>query len=283
MTIVLWIFAGLAATAFAYTMKFTQATLSYGRILGEVEAGTGVQDAITPPWQTNLAMISYIGVAATVGALWWHAGWGSGLGAIALILFGGGVVGAFLPDKEALHFRNLIHLSMISRHAEFVRHGDLMRAEAMKGLLIKAGLNLEGELKICDRRVTEYGHETKPTSLADEARKRAVELKAKGQCAEPGAEQASLQAIFAYEEVLSKKNGRRTRASRIWQLVERHGILEAVERTVNRDKGISDYTALVNMDLQEWAFEAVVLKYSEQFSKEAVERSRQRTQVWTDN
>lgn len=253
---------GLIAIPFAYTHRFTQATLSYGRILAGTESGTGVQDAITPPWQTNLAMITYIGVAAAVGALWWHAGWGSGLGAIALVLFGGGMVGALLPDKEATHFKNRIHLSMVSRYTEFVRHGDFMRAEAMKELLTKAGVK---------------------SDLADGARKMAVELQAKGQCAEPGAEQASLQAIFAYEEVLSKKNGRRTVASRTWQIVNRHGILEAVERVVNRDNGVSNYIALVNMGLQEFVFEAVVLKYSELFSKEAVERSRQRMQDWTDN
>lgn len=141
MTIMLWMFAGLAAIAFAYTMRFTQATLSFGRSLAETESGTGVQDAITPPWQTNLAMITYIGVVAVVAVMWWHVGWGSGLGAIALILVGGAVVSAALPDKDAPHFRNLILRSMISRYADYVRDGDTMRAEAMKQLSTKAGVN----------------------------------------------------------------------------------------------------------------------------------------------
>ena len=141
MTIVLWIFTGLVAIVFAYSMRFTQATLSFGRILADTEVGTGVQDAITPPWQTNLAMIAYIGVPAAVGVMWWHSGWGSGLGALALILFGGRLVIAALPDKDAPHFRNLIQRSMISRYAGYVRDADPMRAEAMKDLLKKAGID----------------------------------------------------------------------------------------------------------------------------------------------
>lgn len=141
MTIVLWIIVGMVTVAFAYSMRFTQATLSLGRILADTEVGTGVQDAVTPPWQTNLVMTAYIGVAAVVGVMWWHTGWGSGLGALALILFGGGAVGAAFPDKDAPHFRNLILRSMISRYADYVRDGDLMRAEAMKDLLTKAGVD----------------------------------------------------------------------------------------------------------------------------------------------
>ena len=72
MNILLWILAGVVAIAFAYSMQFTQATLSFGRSLAETELGTGVQDAITPPWQTNLAMITYMSFAAVVAVMWWQ-------------------------------------------------------------------------------------------------------------------------------------------------------------------------------------------------------------------
>ncbi len=140
MITLLWIFAGIVSIAFAYSMRFTQATLSYGRSLADTEVGTGVQDAITPPWQTNLAMMTYICFAAVVGVMWWQIGWGSGLGSLALVLFGGGIVGAMLPDKDSSHFRGLIQRSMISRHADFIRDGDKMRAQAMGDLLTRAGI-----------------------------------------------------------------------------------------------------------------------------------------------
>ena len=53
--------------------------------------------------------------------------------------------------------------------------------------------------------------------LADEARKRAVELRAMAYGAKSEAERECLEAIYAYEEVLTSRNGRRTHASRTWQ------------------------------------------------------------------
>jgi len=141
MDMALWLFAGLVTAIFAYNMRFTQATLSLGQELAETSTGTGLQDAITPPWQTNLAMFSYIAAAAAIVAIWWQLGWQSGLGALALILIGGGIVGAMLPDKDSTHFRDLIKRSMVSRYANFVRDGDQMRADAMKDLLIRAGID----------------------------------------------------------------------------------------------------------------------------------------------
>jgi hypothetical protein len=118
--------------------------------------------------------------------------------------------------------------------------------------------------------------------LADEARKRSVELRAQSYGAKTDAEKECLQAIYAYEEVLRVKNGRRTTASRTWQMVKRHGILGAVERAVNREAETVGYTALVEMGLQEYAFEAVILRYPELFSDEAIRRSKERVQKWAN-
>ena len=119
--------------------------------------------------------------------------------------------------------------------------------------------------------------------LADEARRRAVEIRAESHGAESDAEHECLQAVYAYEEVLSSKNGRRTSASRTWQMIKRHGILEAAERAVNRDKETAGYTALVEMGLQEYAFEAVILRHPDEFSPEAVSISKHRLQEWLEN
>lgn len=116
--------------------------------------------------------------------------------------------------------------------------------------------------------------------LADEARKKAVELRAMAYGAKTAAERECLEAIYAYEEVLTAKNGRRTRASRTWQMIERHGILGAVERAVNRESETAGYTALLEMGLQDYAFEAVVVRHPELFSPETVQRSRARVNEW---
>jgi hypothetical protein len=59
-------------------------------------------------------------------------------------------------------------------------------------------------------------------------------------------------------------------------MIKRHGIIGAVERAVNRPTETSGYRALVDMGLEQYAFEAVILRHPQVFSAEAVEHSRQR-------
>ena len=97
--------------------------------------------------------------------------------------------------------------------------------------------------------------------LAKQARQRAVELRANNHGGKSVAEIEALQAIYAYEELLTKKNGRTTRASRTWQMINRHGIIEAVERAVKRDVPTQGYRLLVEMGLENHAFEAVIIRH----------------------
>ena len=112
--------------------------------------------------------------------------------------------------------------------------------------------------------------------LADQARKRAVQLRAHAHGATTEVEQECLQAVYAYEEVLSAQKGRRQPASRTWQMIQRHGVIPAVERVVTKREVSSGFTALAEMGLQDYAFEAVVLRYPHSFSEEAVAVSRAR-------
>ena len=118
--------------------------------------------------------------------------------------------------------------------------------------------------------------------LALEAEKRAIQLNAAQYGAETPAESECLQAIYAYERILTAKNNRNTRANRTWQMIKRHGILEAVERAVNRPSETVGYTALVEMGLEDFAFEAVVVRHPTLFSAEAVDRCKLRIKSWED-
>lgn len=116
--------------------------------------------------------------------------------------------------------------------------------------------------------------------LAAETKRRAVELRADLYGAKSEAENEAIQAVYAYEEVLTKKNGKKTTASRTWQMIKRHGIIEAVERAVNRRNEAQGYTALVEMGLEDFAFEAVILRHPKLFSDDAVARSKERLSEW---
>ncbi len=116
--------------------------------------------------------------------------------------------------------------------------------------------------------------------IALEARRRGVELRASAHGAKSDVEIKALQAIYAYEEALTAKRGRRTRASRTWQMVKRLGIIETMERLVKRKDATTGYTTLAEIHMLDLAFEAVILRYPEFFSQEAVKRSRERLEEW---
>lgn len=118
--------------------------------------------------------------------------------------------------------------------------------------------------------------------IALAARKRQVELRALQHEADTDIERECLEAVCAYEQSLSVIKGKKTRASRTWSMIKRNGIIPAVERAVNRKDEVTGYTVLVDMGLQEYAFEAVILKYPEHFSPEAVEISQERVDLHAD-
>jgi hypothetical protein len=116
--------------------------------------------------------------------------------------------------------------------------------------------------------------------LALEANERAIQLRAEAYGAETDAEREALEAVYAYEEVLRVKNGKKTRAGRTWQMIKRHGIIGAVERAVNRPIETQGYIALLEMGLEDYAFENVILRHPALFSEQAVNISRARIEQW---
>ena len=112
--------------------------------------------------------------------------------------------------------------------------------------------------------------------LADQARMRGIQIRAETYGATSVVERECLSAVYAYEEVLSAKKGRRQPASRTWQMIKRLGIIAAVERVVTKREVSTGFTALAEMGLMEFAFEAVILRHAESFSAEATAMSRER-------
>jgi hypothetical protein len=110
-------------------------------------------------------------------------------------------------------------------------------------------------------------------------RREAIKLRAAQHAAPTDAEREALEAIYAYEEALAETKGKKLRASRTWQMIERHGIIPAVERIVKRAMETAGYRTLIEMGLEEMAFEAVVLRHPNSFSPEAVAASKQRLDV----
>lgn len=121
--------------------------------------------------------------------------------------------------------------------------------------------------------------EARHPDLARQARRRAVVLRAAAFGAGSAAEREAIEAVLAVEAVMSQVNGKKTRASRTWQSIDRHGILQTVERVVSRSKETTGYAALIEMGMEDFTFEAVVLRHQELFNAETVEHARQRLEA----
>ena len=106
-------------------------------------------------------------------------------------------------------------------------------------------------------------------------RREIVESRARKHSPRNDAERDAYAAVYAYEEVKSTTR-RRFRANRTWQAIERHGIIQAVERLVTRATETEGYRALVSAGLEEMAFEAVILRHADVFSTEAVAAASKR-------
>lgn len=112
--------------------------------------------------------------------------------------------------------------------------------------------------------------------LVRQARQRTIELRTLSHQSKDIVEIDLYKALFAYEEILSIKNKRRTSASRTWQMVNRYGIKGAAERAVNRKVDALGYKVLVENNLQGLTFESVIVRYPEFFSIGAVKQANKR-------
>ena len=105
--------------------------------------------------------------------------------------------------------------------------------------------------------------------LALQAYRRAVELRAGAYPTESDAESAAVRAIFAYEEAMSYRKGKRTRATGTWQLVSRHGLLGAVHKRIQSRSGDEVHPVLEELGMAEYSFEAVGRAYPEHIQQAA--------------
>ncbi|MCP2141773.1 UNVERIFIED_ORG: hypothetical protein J2Y94_003098 [Pseudomonas poae] len=90
------------------------------------------------------------------------------------------------------------------------------------------------------------------------------------------AEVESILAVLSYEETLLQKHAKRQPAAYTWRMFIKYGIVPGVERVVTRKAETQGYRALVGLGLQDFAFEAVVVRHPDIFSPEAVEHSASR-------
>ena len=116
----------------------------------------------------------------------------------------------------------------------------------------------------------------KRPDLAAEARCKAVNLHAATHAAASELETEAFAALYAYEALLTRKNGKKTRASKSWAVAKSHGVVAAVREILGRSSEPEVLVGLRDLGLESFAFEALVLRHETAFDEATVKLSRAR-------
>jgi hypothetical protein len=84
------------------------------------------------------------------------------------------------------------------------------------------------------------------------------------------------QVLAAYEELLTDKNGRTTKASRTRQKLARHSVEKCLEDWALSTQPTQGFNLLIEKGIPELTAEYLVIKYADRFSDEAVKMATQR-------
>lgn len=112
--------------------------------------------------------------------------------------------------------------------------------------------------------------------LALQAGRKAIDLKVSTHDTASAVEAEGLAAVYAYEALLTRRNGKKTRATATWQAIKRYGIVEAVQRALSRPPDEPGSVTLRDLGLEDLAFEALVMRHEASFSSAAIEVSKAR-------
>ena len=128
------IIAFIAAIPFRLDIGFRNFNKEIGLELSSSKMGTGYQDAITPP---KLNYVSYVFWPLNLFIIF--AGFAD-FGVVGFIILGifilsNVLTGIFILPKLDRFFLRILFRSMTNRHADYVRDGDDIRADAIKGIL----------------------------------------------------------------------------------------------------------------------------------------------------
>lgn len=112
--------------------------------------------------------------------------------------------------------------------------------------------------------------------LALAAQRKAIDLLVSTHQTGSPVETEGLAAVYAYEALLTRRNGKKTRATGTWAAIKRYGIIEAVQRAVSRPAEGASTLTLRDLGLEDLAFEALVVRHEASFSDAAIKVAKAR-------
>ena len=138
MKLLYWVFIFYSTVLFAYTMKFQQATLYWGKRIAPYNEllPAGLQDAITPKSQTNRNIISvFLLIIAAVAGFFifrWYVGI---IGPVIVLFLGAFILGAMRLKPSSSFFKNRILNDLTRRLNEAKTIGDAERTIALEEVI----------------------------------------------------------------------------------------------------------------------------------------------------
>jgi hypothetical protein len=89
--------------------------------------------------------------------------------------------------------------------------------------------------------------------------------------------------LAAYEELLTQKNGRTTRASRTRQKLSNKGVEQSLQDWALAKQPTEGFMLLMDNNLEDLTGEYLVVKYAERFSAQAVKAAQSRLESHRKN
>jgi hypothetical protein len=115
--------------------------------------------------------------------------------------------------------------------------------------------------------------------LALEANRKSVNLNVATHEALTPLEADGFAAVYAYEALLTHRNGKKMRAASTWQDIKSRGIVAAITKVVSRRSQTDNRSELRAIGLEDLTFEAFVVRNEASFSADTVQLSKERLAV----
>lgn len=143
----LYIVVLVIAAALRYMLGLGQACLYVGKAIVDTDTKTGLQDAVTPPLSTNIALATWAAAAGVIGYGFWQFGMATGALVVGEFIFAAGVLGAtVMPKPDSKHYVRMIYRSLVGRVADYAKVNDHMRSEATAVLVARIENRLADKL-----------------------------------------------------------------------------------------------------------------------------------------
>ncbi len=137
-----YIYLFLISVLFRIDLDFRGFIKEVGLELSDTKAGTGFQDAITPPKLNWISFFCYFVIFALIYTAFADRSASAGVYCIILFIFTLVICGTIInpPKKKRLlekFYLKILYSSMVGRFADFKKNNDNLRADAIQILISK--------------------------------------------------------------------------------------------------------------------------------------------------